>query len=93
MSSLINDDDVRLKRSPRAGRFCRDFVLAEEDNVNHLVMQCSTFQNGHVGIIDNEKADTAAKAGLSKRVTNVPIPYGDFRKHINSLLKRKWQSQ
>ena len=47
----------------------------------------------HVGIIGNEKADTAAKAGLSKRVTNVPIPYGDFRKHINSLLKRKWQSQ
>ena len=25
--------------------------------------------------------------------TNVPIPYGDFRKHINSFLKRKWQSQ
>ena len=35
----------------------------------------------HVGIIGNEKADTAAKAGLSKRVTNVPIHYGDFRKH------------
>ena len=47
----------------------------------------------HVGIIGNEKADTAAKAGLSKRVTNVPIPYGDFKKHINILLKRKWQSQ
>ena len=47
----------------------------------------------HVGIIGNEQADTAAKAGLSKRVTNVPIPYGDFRKHINALLKRKWKSQ
>ena len=47
----------------------------------------------HVGIIGNDKADTAAKAGLSKRVTNVPIPYGDFRKHINVLLKHKWQSQ
>ena len=47
----------------------------------------------HVGIIGNEKADTAAKAGLLKRVANVPIPYGDFRKHINVLLKRKWQSQ
>ena len=47
----------------------------------------------HVGTIGNEKADTAAKAGLSGRVTNVPIPCGDFRKHINSLLKRKWQSQ
>ena len=47
----------------------------------------------HVGIIGNEKADTAAKAGLSKRVTNVPIPYGDFKKHINAILKRKWLSQ
>ena len=47
----------------------------------------------HVGIRGNEKADAAAKAGLSGRVTNVPIPYGDFKKHINVLLKRKWQSQ
>ena len=46
-----------------------------------------------VGIRVNEKADAAAKAGLSRRVTNVPIPYGDFKKHINVLLKRKWQSQ
>ena len=27
----------------------------------------------HVGIIGNEEADTAAKAGLLRRVTNVPI--------------------
>ena len=25
--------------------------------------------------------------------TCIPIPYGDFKKHINVLLKRKWQSQ
>ena len=35
----------------------------------------------HVGIRGNEKANAAAKAGLSGRVTNVPIPYGDFKKH------------
>ena len=35
----------------------------------------------------------AAKAGLLRRVTNVPIPYVDFKKHINVLLKCKWQSQ
>ena len=27
-----------------------------------------------------------------ERVTNVPILFGDFKKHINVLLKRKWQS-
>ena len=33
----------------------------------------------HVGIIGNEKADTATKPGVLRRVTNVPIPYGDLR--------------
>ena len=47
----------------------------------------------HVGIRGNDKADAAAKAGLSRRVTDVPIPYFDFKKHINVLLKRKWQTQ
>ena len=31
----------------------------------------------HVGIRGNEKVDAAAKAGLSRRVTDIPIPYGD----------------
>ena len=35
----------------------------------------------HVGIRGNEKTDAAAKAGLLRRVTNVPIPYDDFKKH------------
>ena len=47
----------------------------------------------YVGIVGNERADCAAKAGLLKRVTNIPIPYGDFKKHINALSKHKWQSQ
>ena len=44
-----------------------------------------------LGVI--KKADAAVKAGLLRRVTNVIIPYGDFKKHINVLLKCKWQSQ
>ena len=47
----------------------------------------------HVGIIDNEAANAAAKAGLLRRVTNIPIPCGDFQKHIIFLMKRKWQSE
>ena len=37
----------------------------------------------HVGIRGNEKADAAAKADLSRGVTNIPIPYGDLKMHIN----------
>ena len=47
----------------------------------------------HVGIRGNENQDAAAKAGLLRRVTNAPIPCCDFKKHINVLLKCKWQSQ
>ena len=46
----------------------------------------------HVGIRGNEKANAAAKAGLSGSVTNVPIPYGDLKKHQCSF-KTQWQSQ
>ena len=32
------------------------------------------------------KIGTATKAGLLERVTNIPIPYGDFKK-LTGLLK------
>ena len=35
--------------------------------------------------------DAAAKAGLLRRDTNVPISFGDFKKHINVLMKCKRQ--
>ena len=37
--------------------------------------------------------DAAAKAGLLRRITNIPIPHSDLKKHINVFLKHKWQSQ
>ena len=43
----------------------------------------------HVGIRGNEKTDTAAKAGLLRRVTNVPIPFSDFKNLING--NGKWK--
>ena len=38
-------------------------------------------------------ADAAAKAGLLRRVTHIPIPYGDCKKHTNDLFIWKWQSE
>ena len=46
----------------------------------------------HVGIRVDEKVDVVAKASLLRRVTNISIPYGDFKKHINDFFKCKWQS-
>ena len=47
----------------------------------------------HVGIRGDNNANAAAKACNLRRVTNIPIPFGDFKKHINALLKCKWQFQ
>ena len=41
----------------------------------------------HVGVRGKEKVDAAAKAGLLKRVTNVPILHGNCKKHINVILR------
>ena len=47
----------------------------------------------HNGTKGNEKADSAAKAGLLRIVPNVPITFSDFKKHINVLIKHKWQAE
>ena len=39
-----------------------------------------------VGISGNEKTDAAAKAGILRRVANIPIPYGDFKKKKSMCL-------
>ena len=44
-ASLLKSDDVRLKRLNRSSRFCSHCDLSEEDNVNHLVLQCPRFQD------------------------------------------------
>ena len=42
----------------------------------------------HVGIRGNKKADADANAGLLRRVTTIPIRFGDFKKDIHVLLNR-----
>ena len=43
-ASLLKSDDVRLKRLNRSSRFCSLCDLSEEDNVDHLVLQCPRLQ-------------------------------------------------
>ena len=42
--SLLRADDVRLKGSPIASRFCTSCDLAVEDDMQHLIMQCPKWQ-------------------------------------------------
>ena len=47
----------------------------------------------HIGISGNEAADNAAKAGLDLRVTDMQLPYTDFKYYIIQYIKSKWQIQ
>ena len=43
-ASLLRSDDVRLKGSPLAARFCILCDLSEVDDVGHMVMSCPSLQ-------------------------------------------------
>jgi len=45
----------------------------------------------HVGIPGNEKADSAAKGGLSLSVTALKSPASELLPHITKLISEKWQ--
>lgn len=47
----------------------------------------------HVGISGNERADQKAKASLDLVISDVKIPYSDYRQLINKHFLQKWQTQ
>ena len=45
----------------------------------------------HMGIVGNERADLAAKHALDDHITEMTIPFSDFKPHIYNYLKNSWQ--
>ena len=45
----------------------------------------------HIGVSDNERADSAAKSALDLSPDNTSIPYTDLKPQINRFFVTKWQ--
>ena len=51
-ASLLRTDDVRLKGTPVASRFCTGCDLSTMDDVRHMVMQCPKLQTDRTELMD-----------------------------------------
>ena len=51
-SSLLRNDDVRLKSMPVYTRFCENCDLAAVDDVKHLILQCPKWQSMRSEILE-----------------------------------------
>ena len=60
---------------------------------NCLQLQITSFIwiPSHIGITGNSLADSEAKAALQLPVTNLPVPYSDFKGLIKSYVDKRWQ--
>ena len=45
----------------------------------------------HIGVIENERADSAAKSDLDRSPDVIPIPYTDSKPTISKFLHTKWR--
>lgn len=47
--------------------------------------------SSHVGIKENEKADQAASLALNEHISNIKLPYSDFKHIISQYITKCWQ--
>ena len=68
------------------------YVLLKNNDLadlNHIVF---CWLPSYLGIKGNEKADIAAKSALTLNISDLKIPFTDFKPCINTFLHNKWQT-
>ena len=66
-------------------------VLLKHNELTELNRIVFCWLPSHVGIKGNEKADIAAKSALTLNISDLKIPFTDFKPSINTFVHNKWQ--
>ena len=66
-------------------------VLLKHNELAELNRIVFCWLPSHVGIKGNEKADIAAKSALTLNISDLKIPFTDFKPSINTFVHNKWQ--
>ena len=66
-------------------------VLLKHNELTELNRIVFCWLPSHVGIKGNEKADIAAKSALTLNISDLKIPFTDFKPSINTFVHSKWQ--
>ena len=66
-------------------------VLLKHNELTELNRIVICWLPSHVGIKGNEKADIAAKSALTLNISDLKIPFTDFKPSINTFVHNKWQ--
>ena len=93
-SSLLKDDDVRLKGTPVFSRFCDQCDHGSVDNVRHLILQCPSLQESR-GNMMGELADVNGGEGRTimdeaNDLLDLLLGKMDNDEPINAQLKEFW---
>ena len=95
---IICSDSLSVLRAIKSGKLDHPLIQEILELHTSITYAISDFQKtinycwlpGHVGIKGNEKADSAAKAALSKPITRSFIPYRDIRPLICNYINNQW---
>ena len=94
---VVFSDSMSSLMALKGSSLDNPMVLKIREKYSHLVQHGKLISfvwiPSHVGIRGNEEADKAAKDALKLQVSNLKIPFTDFKSEIRKHVKEVWQEQ
>ena len=80
-----------LQSSSQRNPLLQQLIISYMETRNHGNDIVFCWVPSHVGIRGNEEADLAAKGALDLEISNMQVPYTDFKSYVKPYVYGKWQ--